>query len=256
AAGAGRGPQRVQPRQPRPDRDRGPVSGCAPHQRGVQRIRYGILHRLPEPDGWRDRRDGPGSCSRTQWLGFEPTIKTGTCFAACSLLPQERHRAHLGNTMTMPKQIRTKHLLAACVLIGLCATAQAQSTSSTAPELAAQPLNEALRSFAKQTGLQLIYVSEPVLGQRSNPVPGGLAPGEALKRLLEGTGLTFEFINDRTVEIRPQPTPDNAGARYKHTTSGALRLAQSSASPSHASGQDTRHVRAQTAPEGDQYTSA
>src|SRR4029077_3990703 len=33
--------------------------------------------------------------------------------------------------------------------------------------------------------------------------PAGLTPRETLNRLLEGTGVTFEFLNERTVRIFP-----------------------------------------------------
>ena len=64
-----------------------------------------------------------------------------------------------------------------------------------------QSLAGALNEFATQTGLQLIYVSQVAAAQRSPGAPRGLPPREALGRLLEGTGLDFEFLNDRTVRI-------------------------------------------------------
>jgi predicted Zn-dependent protease len=56
--------------------------------------------------------------------------------------------------------------------------------------------------------LQLAYLSETVHDQGTRGAPAGLAPREALARLLEGTGLTFEFLNDRTVRIFAAAAPE------------------------------------------------
>ena len=64
-----------------------------------------------------------------------------------------------------------------------------------------QPLAGALAEFARQTGLQLVYVSQLAKARASKGARAGLAPAEALPALLEGTGLGFEFLNERTVRI-------------------------------------------------------
>ena len=64
-----------------------------------------------------------------------------------------------------------------------------------------QPLPEALAAFARQTGLQVIYVSEIARGQRSKGAPAGLSASATMTRLLDGTGLRFEFLTVRGVRI-------------------------------------------------------
>jgi iron complex outermembrane receptor protein len=64
-----------------------------------------------------------------------------------------------------------------------------------------QPVSDALAEFAHQTGLQLIYVSAIARARMSRGAPAGLAPDQALAQILEGTGLSFEFLNARTVRI-------------------------------------------------------
>src|SRR4029077_7360154 len=56
-------------------------------------------------------------------------------------------------------------------------------------------------ALAEQTGLQLIYVSAIAGAQQSGRARAGLSLSEALTRLLEGTGLQFEFLNARMVKI-------------------------------------------------------
>jgi iron complex outermembrane receptor protein len=70
-----------------------------------------------------------------------------------------------------------------------------------AAAIARQPISEALDEFARRTGLQLVYVSDIARSRMSPGAPAGLGPAETLARLLDGTGLTFEFLNDRTVRI-------------------------------------------------------
>jgi outer membrane cobalamin receptor len=73
-------------------------------------------------------------------------------------------------------------------------------------DIAPRPLSEALDAFGRQTGLQLIYVSSVADTRQSKGARAGLAAREALTQLLEGTGLTFEFLNARTVRIFAAPT--------------------------------------------------
>ena len=76
----------------------------------------------------------------------------------------------------------------------------------TAP-IAAQPLGGALEAFAQQTGLHVVYVSGVVRNQTSQAVPAGLSANQALARLLQGTGLKFEFLTARSVRILVDERP-------------------------------------------------
>jgi outer membrane receptor protein involved in Fe transport len=76
-----------------------------------------------------------------------------------------------------------------------------------------QPLPEALAAFARQTGLQLVYESTVARGHTSKAVPAGLERSAALTQLLDGTGLQFEFLNERSVHIlaaKPKMPPTHA----------------------------------------------
>jgi outer membrane receptor protein involved in Fe transport len=81
-------------------------------------------------------------------------------------------------------------------------------------EIDTQPIGEALALFARQTGLHVMYVSTVVRNQRSHAVPAGLTPEDALRTLLEGTDLQFEFLTAHSVRIFPvasgPPAPDSA----------------------------------------------
>ena len=104
-----------------------------------------------------------------------------------------------------------------CTIIGSICLANLRAEPSVDKlrdsEIAAQPLASAVAAFASQTGLQVIYVSGAVGGITSSRAPSGLTPKETLTRLLEGTGLTFEFLNERTIRIyrsKPRGAPTSA----------------------------------------------
>jgi iron complex outermembrane recepter protein len=73
-------------------------------------------------------------------------------------------------------------------------------------EIPAQPLPQALVAFANSMHLHLVYLSQLALGKISRSVPAGLPAPDGLSRLLEGTGLTYEFLDPQTITIHKRPT--------------------------------------------------
>jgi iron complex outermembrane recepter protein len=81
------------------------------------------------------------------------------------------------------------------------ALAQTYEPKALTADIPAEPLAQALAAFARQTGLQFVYVSDVVRNQRSHAVSAGLGATEALARVLEGTGLKFEYLTPRSIQI-------------------------------------------------------
>jgi iron complex outermembrane receptor protein len=79
--------------------------------------------------------------------------------------------------------------------------AQAFEPTALTAAIPAEPLAQALAGFARQTGVQLVYLSGVVRDQRSHAVSAGLGANEALARMLEGTGLKFEYLTPRSIRI-------------------------------------------------------
>jgi outer membrane receptor protein involved in Fe transport len=65
----------------------------------------------------------------------------------------------------------------------------------------AQPLEDALNEFARQTGYQVLFQSGMVEKQTAPPLNATLTPDAALRTLLSNTGLHYKFVNPRTVTI-------------------------------------------------------
>jgi iron complex outermembrane recepter protein len=98
-----------------------------------------------------------------------------------------------------------------CVSVALsevpAAGAQAVEPTILTSDIPAQPLTQALSAFAQQTGLQLVYVSGIVRNQKSHAVSAGLSAQQALTRLLQGTGLHFEYLTPHSIRILTSAPP-------------------------------------------------
>ena len=70
-------------------------------------------------------------------------------------------------------------------------------------DIKAQPLPDALLEFSEQTDLQLAYVATLAKSKTSPGTQGEREPATALKDILAGTDLEYQFVNDDTVAIGP-----------------------------------------------------
>ena len=104
--------------------------------------------------------------------------------------------------------------------------AQAGRTSSF--DIPAQPLAQALTAFGRQSGMQIAVDSATVAGKSSGGVNGTMTAEQALRQLLAGSGLTYQFTSANAVTVAGPPVPG----------SGAVQLdpvrVQASAPPSQA----------------------
>ncbi|EKV28965.1 Ferrichrome-iron receptor [Caenispirillum salinarum AK4] len=80
-------------------------------------------------------------------------------------------------------------------------TQVAQAEQALAFDIAAQPLRQALLDFGTQSGLQVAFAAGIGEGLMAQPVRGRHTPAEALRLLLGGSGLSFEFTDGRTVTV-------------------------------------------------------
>src|ERR1700719_3364955 len=82
-------------------------------------------------------------------------------------------------------------------------------------DIAAQPLPNALKHFAAQAKMQLLYRYDVVSHATATPVTGQLEKHAALERLLQGTGLVAVCSDANTATIRVMSAADKAGAGTK-----------------------------------------
>src|ERR1700730_4348445 len=105
----------------------------------------------------------------------------------------------------------------ACAAGLILATPGKASADPARFDIAAQPLPAALKSFAAQAKMQLLYRYDIVRHATASPVTGQLEKHAALDLLLQGTGLEAVYSNDNTATIR-LVSPEKAAAGTKAAT--------------------------------------
>lgn len=75
-------------------------------------------------------------------------------------------------------------------------------------------LSDALEKFSTQAGIQAMYRQDLVAGKRAREVEGTFAPSVALSIILEGTGLVWERVNDKTYVLK-QSTRQQKNGRLR-----------------------------------------
>src|SRR3981189_761525 len=135
--------------------------------------------------------------------------------------------------------MRTNNLVRLAVLQALaCASGLVLATPGTANadparfDIAAQPLPNALKNFAAQAKMQLLYRYDVVSHATASPVTGQLEKHAALERLLRGTGLEAVYSNDNTATIRSISAPDKIGTGTKAPGATGEKASPTNATPS------------------------
>jgi iron complex outermembrane receptor protein len=114
---------------------------------------------------------------------------------------------------------KVQRLLASICCSLMVSIGHADPVVSLPVDIAPQPLTQALDEFSRKTGLQFAVKSELAAELQSKGARSTQSAADALSQLLEGTGLKFEFINQKTVRIyaasaaaEPPPSPTAAPA--------------------------------------------
>src|SRR6201986_957659 len=133
-------------------------------------------------------------------------------------------------------------------LIGLSLADNASASIREPTHIPAQGLGPALKQLAQSRGLQGLYLSNTVRDIRTNGADGDITANEALEQLLSGTGLTYRYLDEKTVTVVPLKTSslnDGAGVSLQGQTGGAI--ANSPAEEPKSISAD-RYLLAQTVP--------
>jgi Secretin and TonB N terminus short domain len=92
----------------------------------------------------------------------------------------------------------------ACLTLGgLAAAGDATAVTRKPTDVPAQGLGPALTELAKEFDFQVLYRTEFVSDLKSPGAVGTLTSDEALGKVLSGTGLTYKYLDDKTVTIVP-----------------------------------------------------
>jgi iron complex outermembrane receptor protein len=115
---------------------------------------------------------------------------------------------------------KSRSVFAAFLLAGVApaalvpGVAAAQSADQRSFDIPAQSLEAALLAYMRQSGVQVGYEPGDVAAQTSAPVSGTLSSGDALSRMLNGTGLIYRSTGGTAVRLQ----------RLARTGDGATQL--------------------------------
>lgn len=109
----------------------------------------------------------------------------------------------------MPKQPGRRASALSALLL---ASAAAWSAPTYEFDIHSATLDMALKQFAVQSGLQVAYFTRIAQGRTAPAVSGNLTAEEALRKLLDSSGLTFERIDGGTLAIHGGRTARGAAA--------------------------------------------
>jgi hypothetical protein len=102
--------------------------------------------------------------------------------------------------------------MASAALIGLPSESLAQTVDPD-PEIAfdipSLSLDSALAVFGAKSGYQVLYETALTVGRRSHEVKGAYTADTALRQLLSGTGLSFDYIEDHAFTLSEAPLRPN-----------------------------------------------
>lgn len=133
-------------------------------------------------------------------------------------------------------------------IIGIACADPASAALRKSTDIPAQALDQALNSIATDFEFQVLYRTDIVKPLSTAGVSGYVTAAEALDRVLSGTGLTYRYIDEKTVSIVPVASEQGAAASpngstpeggadtsegskrtANNTSSGFFRLAQATA---------------------------
>jgi len=99
-------------------------------------------------------------------------------------------------------------LLVASLAIGIAPSVfaqepplEAQAGRSANFDIPAQPLAQALTAFGRQSGMQIAVDTASVAGKASAGVSGTMTAEQALRQLLAGSGLSYQFTSGNAVTV-------------------------------------------------------
>lgn len=135
------------------------------------------------------------------------------------------------------RAVRLAILQALACASGLLLTTPGRANADPAHfAIGAQPLPDALKNFAAQAKMQLLYRYDVVRNATATPVAGQLEKHAALEQMLQGTGLVAIYSGENTATIRPVTPEKKRADAASSDTSTVAPTPTSSIAPSRASG--------------------
>ncbi len=101
--------------------------------------------------------------------------------------------------------------------VGISRADDVDTASRKETRIPAEELRSALLTLGEDRNLEVIFVAEDLRGVRTGGVKGVLTLDEALNKILSGTGLTYRYVDRKTVMIVPAHSPSrDSGSKVEH----------------------------------------
>src|ERR1700722_20217680 len=120
---------------------------------------------------------------------------------------------------------------AACLsIVGVATADQAAAAIKKFTDIPAQELGSALQVLAQDRDFQVVYLSDAVDKLKTSGAVGEFTADEALKKLLKGTGLSYRYLDEKTITVLPTRggsatnSNDSAGVRVKAEGDGGAAV--------------------------------
>jgi iron complex outermembrane recepter protein len=113
--------------------------------------------------------------------------------------------------------------VASLAIIGLANADGARASIRKSTNIPAQPLAAALQTLAKDRNFQVVYISEEVNSLQTQGAVGEFTPEEALKQLLKGTGMTYRYLDEKTITIMRMPAAGSGAGASSASAPDATR---------------------------------
>src|SRR6266853_1427642 len=110
---------------------------------------------------------------------------------------------------------------AICLLVGLSVASDGEAAMRRPTNIPAQGLRSALQTLSKEREFQVVFRTDLVGDARTSGAVGDLTLDEALKQLLTGTGLTYRYLDDKTVTILPVKAQEQNGVSTNAQVEGS-----------------------------------
>lgn len=88
----------------------------------------------------------------------------------------------------------------------------------------AQALNGGLLKLAADSGLEILFAADQVRGKLSQDLDGSMTPTQALSRLLQGSGMTYRFVDAKTVTVERPAGNDEKAVEPQSATLPAVKV--------------------------------
>jgi iron complex outermembrane recepter protein len=110
-------------------------------------------------------------------------------------------------------------------VVGVATADNAGTSLRKLTHIAAQDLGPALKQLAQSRSLQVLYLSTTVRDVQTRGANGDITANEAFDQLLDGTGLTYRYLDENTVTIVPLSDPassEGPGVTLPPPSGGAI----------------------------------